>query len=141
MIYKCVQVENLVPEKRLCNEIFLIVSYEYKNSGFLLWRDITSNIYVLIVIWSICCEDIKCEIYKMCLWLFLVKLGYFVIFHIWLSAWLVRKHRGSVRNIFLTIRIWLCGRSRNSVIIDNFYSPYRHTCARLYVVDFWCVSL
>ena len=32
---KCVQVVNLGPEKRVYNKIFLIVSYNYKNYGFL----------------------------------------------------------------------------------------------------------
>ena len=61
---KCVQVVNLGPEKRVYNKIFLIVSYNYKNYGFLSLQEIISKVYVSIGIWSLCFEDMKYKIDK-----------------------------------------------------------------------------
>ena len=51
-----VQADNLGPDKRVYNEIFLIVSYEYNNDIFLLWQYRTSNVYTEIGICNICYE-------------------------------------------------------------------------------------
>ena len=56
------QAANHGPEKGAYNDILLIASHEYKNKGFLLWRDRMFNVYVAIGIQNILCEYKGCEI-------------------------------------------------------------------------------
>ena len=61
---KQVKVKCFGPYKRLYNEIFLIVSYKYKNNLFLWRRVSTSNMYAAIGISNLCWEYKICEIDK-----------------------------------------------------------------------------
>ena len=75
---KSMQVENIGPQNRLYNGIFLIVIYQYANNIFLLQRDITPNMYAIIVIWSLCYDYMICEIDNNCLQLLLMGLSLFI---------------------------------------------------------------
>ena len=75
---KHVQVANIGQEKILYNEIFLNVIYEYIKNGFMWWRDSTSNVYVDIGIWNLCCDYILCEIDKTSVQLFMMGISLFI---------------------------------------------------------------
>ena len=129
---------NIGPDKIVYNEIFLIVSYKYKYNGFLWLRDITFNVYAAILIWSICCEDIKFESDKEFLQLGMMGLSTFMNCYIWPSAYLVLNNRGSARNVFPPIHIWSFGRARSYQSIYNVPSSYRCACAGPDWMKCWC---
>ena len=70
-----------------------------------------SNMYAAIGVWNICCEYILCEIDKTRVKLFKMGISSFIHVYVWSSLCLVQNHMGSVRNVYLTIRIWSCDRA------------------------------
>ena len=61
--------------------------------------------YVAIVLWNLCCEDMKFEIDKMVVGLDVVGLSTFMICYVWKSLCLVRKCMDSLRNFYPPIFI------------------------------------
>ena len=108
------------------------------KNGFLLWWDSMFDMYAAIGTWNICFEDMKFEIEKMFVWLDVMGLSTFMLFHVLPSASLVQNRRGYLRNVYVRICIRLCDRARNFQSIDSVASTYMCACAVLDCVEFWC---
>ena len=77
---------NIVPDNRLYNRTFLIVSHEYSNNGFLWYQDIISDLYASIGIWSLCFAFIVFESDNTFVQYFVMVLSLFAYVCVWPSA-------------------------------------------------------
>ena len=92
--------------------------------------------YTAIVIWNICCEDMKCEIDKMFVQLDMMVLSTFMIFYVRPSACLFQKHRGYLCNVCPTNCILFRDRESISQRIDRLSISYGRAYSVLDCVDF-----
>ena len=90
-----VKVANSGPENRSYNDIFVIVSYRYKNEVFLLLNYIPFNFYADIGIWNLLCEDMRFEIDEMFVRLDVMVLIIFILCYVQASSCLFRNRRDS----------------------------------------------
>ena len=134
------RVENIESEKRVCNIIFLIVTYEYNRNGFLLWRDSMSNMYADIGIWNLYFEYMICEIDQTRVKYFLMGLSSFIHVYIWPSEYLAHNYMWVLQNICSPICNWSCYRATSSqctLDVPN-YDRWIHTWRDC--VIFWLSS-
>ena len=78
MYDECVKVENLGPENRVRNKIYLIVRYEWDSNRFLWWRDRKSSVYAARRIWNLCFVYIVYQSEKIYMWCFMTGIITFI---------------------------------------------------------------
>ena len=83
---ECLKMENLGPEKRERNIIFVIVSDEYNNNVFLWWRDSMTRVYAAMGIYNICFANIVYESYKTCMGYLVMGIIIFISVYVWPRA-------------------------------------------------------